>query len=541
MSSCPGLRRLVGRDGASVPDVLRARADQNPDETFLIEGEQRWTFGQGLEQSRRFAGFLKRIDLAEPGTRLASFTSKTSSALWPWFGANLLGGVFVALNRPHKGAILLDLLRRAKAKILVAEASAAEALSAVDDLPFEHIVFIDEVPNGFSAGVKNVLTLDEALTSEPEGGIEVAPEALASVVFTSGTTGRSKAVLVPHNYLCRGAARFVEGFQLTSGDVVHDWMPLSHLSGQMHMAMAGLVSGATLAVFPTFSASRFWSQVRSVGATHFAGFFMVAQALMARPPSPDDANTTLRIGMVAALPNHVKQEFEERFGVRLMETYGMTEAEPLTMTRLGESQPDNSVGAPTQDFEVAILDENDRPLPPGKIGNIAARPNAPSVMMLGYEDDDESTVAAFRNLWFHTRDLGWVDEEGVLYFSDRQNHAIRRRAENVSSVEVEKILLTHRDIEECVVLGVPSAMGEQDVKVVLVPKRGRRIDPAAVHEFCLQNMAKYMAPRYIDVLDKLPYTDMGKIDREPLYANRSETWDFEQGNTRGVRGSSTKP
>ena len=221
--------------------------------------------------------------------------------------------------------------------------------------------------------------------AEPVAG---RPGDIATLFYTSGTTGRSKAVLVPHNMYCRGAAHLVDCFGYRSDDRFHDWMPLSHIGGQLHVTMTAIVAGACLIQFPAFSRHRFWDEVRASDATVFSGFASILSLLLEAPASPDDRRHRLRVGLIGNMPAELLTAFERRFGVTLLDTYGMSECEPVTLPRVG-AMPAGSCGRVCPDFEVAILDEDDRPLPTGEAGRICVRPRVPDVMMQGYEGDAE--------------------------------------------------------------------------------------------------------------------------------------------------------
>ena len=351
------------------------------------------------------------------------------------------------------------------------------------------------------------------------------PSDIASVLYTSGTTGRSKAVLVPHNQIVRGAARIVDAFGLVRDDVFHNWLPLYHLGGQLHMSLTTMLAGGTIALFPRFSRTRFWEEVQRTRATVFCGFSAIVAMLLSLPETPYENDNTLRVGIIAGLPSDLHHPFEKRFSTKLGENYGGTEADPLTAYGIFEPVKPGSLGRSAPDFELAVFDENDKSVGPGIRGEIVARPLARHVMFSGYEGDHEATLMAFRNLWYHTGDMGRYDNEGFFFHEGRLKHAIRRRGENISSQELENIVSSHPDVEACVALGVPSSLGEDDVKIVVTVGSDATLGARSLHEFCRDNMAKFMVPRYIDIRSELPHTKLGKIDRESLRDAGPNQWD----------------
>lgn len=524
----PSLRRLVNSDVATLADVLRARAHQTPDKILLQAQGRTWTAQDCLDNGRRFAGYLHACGLAKPGVRVATFVSKCPEGLWAWFGASLVGGTYIALNRPHRGALLADQLSRARPDVLVTESDALDQLPDLAGLGIKEILLVDNIPPAFKSAGHGIALFADALMASPFDGMKGSPFDIGSIVFTSGTTERSKAAVIPQNQICRGAARMVDGFGLTESDVFHDAAPLSHLGGQMHMTMAALIAGAKLVHFPGFSASRFWQQVDDVQATYIVGYASMAHILLAQPPRPGERDNSLRLALIAGIGQEDRQRFENRFGVRLVDTYGMTEAEPITILPATGHHPVGTVGRLTPDFDIMIADEKDMPVIAGEIGRILIRPRRPGVMMMGYEGDAEATVNAWRNLWFHTQDLGAMDKDGYLFFHDRLKHVIRRRGENISSIEMERLLLGHPDVADCVVVGIPSPLGEQDVKAVIVLRDGSDLNPAGLHTYCASIMARYMVPRYIEIRPMLPYAEHGKVKREDLAGINDQTWDAEK-------------
>ncbi len=521
------LMRLVGSENSTIPDVLLARASASPDKPFLYWDRQRWTFAQAVEKIQRFSGFLDTLSRPKGRPRVVSYLGNRPEALWGWLGTVWNGTISVAINRQHKGHLLASMLSRSKASILVTESSAIGALPDLPALGIDTVILAGEDLDETSvAGARAV----------PFRGVEQAPlgdarrpdpPAAASVLYTSGITGPSKAVLVPHNQYCRGAARLVDAYGFDGNDVFHNWLPLSHLGGQLHMTMCAVIAGGSTALFPTFSRSRFWQQVADVNATVICGFAAIMNMIWSLPDSPRDRQNTLRAGIIAGVPEELHEPFERRFDITVAEQYGMTEADPVTLRRPGVEPPTASCGLPSDDFEVEIADHEGSRVSPGTRGEICIRPRASGVMAIGYEDDPAATRAAYRGGWFHTGDLGFMDEKGFLYFAGRLEGSIRRRGENISASEVEATLLEHPDVTECAAVGVPSSLGEEEVKVVVVTTPDSRLDPAGLHAFAAERMARFMVPRYIEVRDRLPKTELGKVRKETLQIVERNTWDAQ--------------
>ncbi len=503
---------LVPAERATVPALLAARVQRTPEAPFLFWEGERWSYREAWVEARRFAAWVE--DRREDGPlRVASFLPNRPEALWAWLGTLAAGATYVPLNRAHRGEILADMIGRSEAQVLVTD---AEGLADLPDLSGSSIQIV-------LSDWEEVRALEPATPAAPR------PGDLAEVMYTSGTTGRSKAVELSHNQLCRGAGWVAWMLELTAADVYHAWLPLFHVAGQVDTVLTTVIGGGTVALYPTFSRSRFWDQVAESGATVFIGFANISQLLYQLPPRSNDTRSSLRAGVTGAMPARLRADFEARFGVRMYDVYGMTEIEPMILPHPGEKTPAGSCGRPNPDLEVVVLDDLGRPAGVGEIGEIACRPRLPDVLSSGYEGDPEATAEANEGGWFRSGDLGRVDEDGFFYFVDRIKHSIRRRGENVSSWELETLVSRHPAVAEVCVVGVPSPLGEEDVKVVVVAVEGKAIDPAALRSWCEERMAAFMVPRYVEVVATLPRTEIGKVVKDELRAVGPTTWDAGEG------------
>ncbi len=515
------LRALVGKDHATLVEVWDARVAATPGATALLWEGRRWSYAQATAEIEAFAGFAARH--RPPGARVASYLPNRPEALWSWLGSMLAGAVFVPLNRKHKGPVLADMLARSGAAILVTERAALADLPDLAAAGIRTLVLVDgaaPVP-----GVDVIACADARAPAPPRP--TPRPGDLAGVRYTSGTTGRSKAVMIPHNQYARSAARLVDAYGLRATDVFHNWLPLYHFGGQMHMGMTAIVAGGAIALFPTFSRTKFLEEVRATGATVMCGFAAIMHMLDSLPRPPEGERTTLRVGIQAGIVPELHAAFEARFGVTLGENYGMTECDPITHPHDGIAPPPGSAGRPAHDVEVCVVDAEDRPVPYGTVGEIAVRPRAAAIMALGYEGDAAAAVKAWRNLWFHTGDWGTMDTRGFLYFKGRAGDYIRRRGENVSAAELVGLMAAHPAIAECVAVGVPSPLGEDDIKLVAAPKPGAALDPAEVRAFAGARMAGFMVPRYVEIVDTLPRSELGKVEPLKLKTMGPGVWDAE--------------
>jgi crotonobetaine/carnitine-CoA ligase len=264
-----------------------------------------------------------------------------------------------------------------------------------------------------------------------------------------------------------------------------------------------------------FSASRFWDTCRAKGVTAFNYQGALLLMLFKQSPRDDDAANPVRVGFGAPCPAEIWEPFEDRFGVRLVDVYGMTEIAIATANSLDERRI-GTAGRAAEGYEVRIHDEHDDPVPPGTPGEIVVRPTRPDILISEYHRQEEATLHAFRNLWFHTGDRGRMDADGYLTFIDRMKDAIRRRGENISSWEVERVVNAHPDVLECAAYGVSSELSEEEVAIAIVLQPGTPFDPRSLLEHCAERMAHFAVPRYVRVLDELPRTPSQRLQKYKL-------------------------
>lgn len=527
--------QLTGGPEGSLPALLRGRVAATPAARFLLWERQSWSYAEALAETEQVAGFLREVNAAGPAHRVASYLPNRPEALWTWFGTLLAGSVYVPLNRAHKGPVLLDMLARSGASVLVTDIDGLSALEGLEGSSVRVLVVVDGDP-GPVRGLE-VVTFDQVRGSARWGGVTPPPHDLASVMYTSGSTGRSKAVMVSHNQQPRGGALAAEAFGYEASDVWHAWPPVFHVMAQVYAVLASMAAGGAIALQPGFSRSRFWRQVHESESTIIGGLASVMRLLWSLPDDRFTLTNTARLALVPGAFTDLHEPFQKRFGVTIADCYGLTEAEPVTLPLLTRIVP-GSHGLESPDFEVRIADALDAEVDEGSIGEIVIRPRRAGVIFQGYEGDSEQTVRSWRNLWFHTGDLGFLDAEGYLHFLDRRLHGIRRSGENISTWDLEELLRTVPGVEEAVAVGVPAAPGEEEVKAVIVRKPRAELTAPLLHSWCSDHMAKFMVPRYIEFMDALPRITLGKIDRPKLLSTGPGVWDAVE-ETRETRAGST--
>jgi crotonobetaine/carnitine-CoA ligase len=333
--------------------------------------------------------------------------------------------------------------------------------------------------------------------------------------------GRPKAVMqTQRNYVLTGEG-FARWLRLRRDDRVMALLPLCHINAQAYSTMGALAAGAGLILLERFSASQFWEQARRYRATQVNIIGSMLLMLWKQPPAPRDREHEVRVLYSAPAPREVCRRFEERFGVAVIEGFGMSECTFGLIQPLDGPRTPGGMGRPRELpergilNEVRIVDDAGRDCPAGAPGELILRNAA---MMAGYYKDPERTALAFRDGWLWTGDLAVRDEEGEFFFAGRKKELIRRRGENVSPAEVEAVLNAHPGVQEAAVIGVPSAFSEEDVVACVVPNAPDGPTAEELRAWCAARLAPFKVPAEIRFLDALPKTSTQKVQRDALRA-----------------------
>ena len=510
--------------------VLRALLDrlaaQTPDKTFCVfEDGTEWSYARTREEAIRTATGLQALGVRQ-GDHVLSWLPNGAAALRVFFGANYMGAVYVPINIAYKGRLLAHVVAISDARVIVAHAALAPRLAAIDRASLETLV----ATGGAPPAIEGLAVLPESAL-RPEGRAlrplerPIAPWDTQSIIFTSGTTGPSKAVLSSYVHAFSNFGPDTWRF-ITPEDRYLISLPLFHLGGAT-IAYGMLCQHASITVIESFRTDSFWKTVRETGVTSAFLLGVMASFLAAEPPAPDDRDHPLRtVGMVPLVDD--VDGFMARFGVSVYSIYNMTELCCPVMTTVPMTVP-GSCGRVRPGCELRLVDENDCEVPTGAVGQFVVRSDTPWAMNHGYYKEPEATARAWRNGWFHTGDAGRADADGNLYFIDRLKDTIRRRGENISSLEVEIEVAAHPAVREAAVIPVPSELGEDEVMAVVSLRPGRRLDPAALLAFLQPRLAHFMLPRYVRIVDALPKTPTEKVEKHRLRAEGigAESWDRE--------------
>lgn len=508
----------------SVP-LLVAIAEQlrrDPGWSLTLDGT-RCRLDELDRQARALAGSLSRQLV--PGDRIAVMARNGRIALLSWWAATYCGAYLVPLNVNNRGPILTHQLADSDPAVVIVDSEFVDLVgAALGELRATTPMVVGEVGGSGRSSESNagVFDFDELVAA----GVPVptSPELssgdISHLVYTAGTTGPSKACMVSHGYLANMARQMRENLERTAADRLWTSMPLFHLSAICHV-VGSLQLGSEITLARQFSVSRFWDDVLAARATMVALMGSMLP-MIARAPETESSRRafgTVRVASGSPVTQDLARIWQDRFGVQRVGSgaYGMTEAGLLTMTPPGEYRP-GSAGKLNDSFELQIVDQHDRPLPAGQVGQILCRPSLPDIMFAGYWRQPEKSLEVFRGLWFHCGDYGRLDAEGYLYFVDRGKDYLRRGGENISSYEIESIVAEHPLVREAAVHAVPSPLNEDEVKVTVVPVDGAELDPSELFSWIRPRVPRYAEPAHIEIRAELPKNAVGRILKHELRA-----------------------
>jgi carnitine-CoA ligase len=511
----------------TIPGALDAASARDDQRTFLRCDGRDMTIGELYTASHRVAAALLGWGI-ERSARVAVMMANVPEFLHVWFGIARFGAIEVPVHSAYRGQLLEHILVESGTRVLFCDAEFLDRLEGLSLPALEHIVVRGEADVKAGRSV-TVHPFDEVLQDRPFA----RPPALVGsdvscLLYTSGTTGPSKGVVLTHTANLQLARANIELMEYSADDILYTAFPLFHVNAKFTSVTSAILSGARLVLDDRFSASRFWDRMRAEGVTSFNYMGTMLTVIAKQPPSERDRDHRVTRCYGGACPPALWARFEQRFGVRLHEHYGMTEIGIATQnTRT--SRREGSIGRAAPSFEVRVADESDREVPVGEIGEIQVRPRLPDIILREYWSRPEATIEATRNLWFHTGDRARMDADGFFYYVDRLKDSIRRRGENVSSFELESVVNAFGPVVESAAYGVPSELGEDDVMIAVVTEDPLRIDLDALVAHCERELAYFAVPRYIRVVDALPKTPSQRVQKFVLRGEGVTPDTFDRG------------
>lgn len=500
---------------STLPDLLCARVKNSPSSLAVLFKNRRYTYSDLHRETDRVCGGLLRLGVRK-GDKIALLLPNCPEFLFVVFAAAKIGAVFVPINTAYTAEEAEYVLHHSEATLLM---TSPEFLALVESMR-ERIPNLKRIVFTEPADLPESLSWEEFLSAAGDDPSRdtVRAHDLASITYTSGTTDRPKGVMLSQNAYAFAPQKRAEGLGWNENDRVFVLLPLFHVNALCHMAIAMISVGGSVVLSERFSASRFWSEVREYGVTTSSLMRTIPQILLNLPETPDDAKNPLRLA-VALLSPEIHLRFEERFNLVAVPSYSLTEDILSVLGPVDKSKRKlGSCGLPLAPdvHRLKIVDESGRELPAVQTGEIIKQSPA---LMHGYFKNAKATAETLKDGWLYTGDLGYVDEDGYLYFVDRKKDMVRRGDENISSEEVERVLNSHPLIAESAVVGVPDPIRQEEVKACVVlrpPATAESLPPEQIWAFCKERLALFKVPRYLEYRRELPKTPSSKIQKNVL-------------------------
>jgi carnitine-CoA ligase len=493
----------------TIPALLSRAASRNPDGIWLRADDAQLTFAQAAGRAGAVAHSLRNAGVRR-GDLVVVTARTTPPYLLCWLALASLGAVSVATNPRSAPAELAGLVRQVSPRALITDAGLAGLVDAagIADLPELGVLDVDAL----GGEAQDVAELPD---------VAVTPDDLATLIPTSGTTGKSKLVMQTHRAYAMAGEGFPFWMELTAADRLMTSLPLFHINAPAYSVMGSLACGAGLVLLPRFSASGFVDAARRHGATEFNAIGAMLEILMRQPPREDDADSPLRLCYTGPAPERARQEeIEARFGLRIVVGYAMSES-PYGLIWAHGTRPFGTLGTVRQHpvlgvvNSARVVNEAGAELGAGETGELLLRN---PVLTRGYWGMPEETARVLTDGWLHTGDLVTVGADGTYTFVSRVKEVLRRRGENLSPLEVEEVLAAHPDVLECAVTGVPSELSEEEVKAFVVAVPGAKLDFAGLRQFAAGRLAAFKVPRYWQQVEDLPRTPTSRVAKHRLPA-----------------------
>jgi carnitine-CoA ligase len=527
MASASQLRaqwsRLFAPADRTLPVMLTRQAERFAQKPLVTAGDTTWTYAETYEAAARCAGTLRSAGI-QAGDRVAIICSNRIEFLEIVLGCAWLGVIAVPINVASRGPQLQHILSNCAARLLVMEAAYTENLALLhpNELAIEAIWLID--------ATRDVRLGAAVSVSMPRRGDGIAAAAVepgdpALILYTSGTTGPSKGVCCPQAQYFWWAVNTASLMQLRADDILCTSLPLFHTNA-LNTFYQALLTGSTVCFEKRFSASRFFASLAHHRATVTYLLGAMVPILLSRLPSSEEAAHTVRIALAPGVPAQFHEEFTQRTGIRLLDGWGSTETNFVLGTTIEHQKP-GLMGPVFEGFQVRVVDDQDGDVADDTAGELVVRAGDPFAFATGYFRAPEQTAHAWRNLWFHTGDRVVRQSDGYFRFVDRLKDAIRRRGENISSFEVEQVLLSHPAVANAAAFPVRSPLAEDEVMATVILQPGQQLTEAELIAFCEPRLPYFAVPRYLEFARELPTTESGKVQKYKLRERgvTETTWD----------------
>lgn len=508
---------------ATMIDALCERRVIDPGRMFCQFGERQMTYEEFGQRVEACAAGLESAGVG-PGHRVVVMLDHHPDHIVLVYALAWVGAVHVPASTHLKATGLATQIESAQPELIVSEVDYKNKLTdACSRLALRpELLFRGNAirPNGRGRTLEAVLNSSKAGPNRDAAG----SDRIGMIAYTSGTTGPPKGAQLTEHRLQFGAANTVTLAKISSTDRLFHWEPFYHLGGWLPV-YAAMNTGASVMMVPRFSASRCWTEVRELDATRLHYLGGVIKLLLNQDPRPSDGDNPVDVAWGAGAPRDGWEEFEQRFNLKLREGYGITEGQSFVTMNL-DDRP-GSIGRPISDIDVWVESETGGKAAPRDVGELILRPRRQGITMSGYYNDDAATAEVMVGDTIRTGDLAYADEDGYLYFAGRSSDSLRRRGENISAWEVESVVDQHPDVVMSAVLGVPSPLGEEDMKLLVERREGVPLSEHDLLKWCRERLAYYQTPRYIEFVEKFPLGPSQRIRKTVLSRKTSGIFDAE--------------
>ena len=524
-----------------LPKVLKEQSEKNGAKDFLqYSYNNPLTYSEVNTLANQIANSLNKLGV-EKGEKVSVYMPNSLELCLSWFGILKNGSVMVPINTAYVMDFLQYIIESSDSKIIIIAEEYMDRLKNIEDrIPLiENIIVWPREEKGSLdlmdyKGKAKTYSWKEFVESgdKNEPDVEITHLDHARLMYTSGTTGRSKGVVRPCAADYSSAMNYSLIMDITPDDVVFTCLPLFHSNAMVMGVYPAMIQGAKVVVEEKYSASNFWKWMKDFKITKFNLVGVMSYFMWNAPVVPEEKEHEVKLVLGSPAPHDIIEDFMERFGIKFMEGYGLTEVGQCTFMRPGEPFRVGSCGKESPGYEIKIVNpDTDEELPPDTPGELVLRPRIPNICLHYYHKMPEKTVSDFRNFWFHTGDLCRKDDDGYIFFMDRVKDYIRRRGENISSFEVENMVSSHPKINEAAAIAVKvdeeGRYSEDEVMIVIVKEEGKNLDPKEIIEFLKPIMPKFMIPRFIKFRKSLPKTPTNRVQKAKLREEgvTADTWD----------------
>jgi carnitine-CoA ligase len=492
---------------------LQKQARKHQNKPFICCLEEEISYIEMLKRSNQTARWLQKQGIKQ-GNTVAVMHVNSPLFYDLWFGCAAIGAILLPINTASTARELEYFLDHSESKVFLYDDSLVTA---------SHLEMLDHLPLTIYQNLSKEWVSERSILEDEDHHIDVLPSDVCAMMYTSGTTSKPKGVLITHeNYLFAGHSSVVyQG--LTPEDRYLIFLPLFHVNSQYYTSMATLVVGGTILLLERFSASTFWEDVQKLNPTVSSFVATIIKILLELPVHPYEKEHSIRqVGYGLFVNKNDIDIFKQRFGIKLFQWYGMTESITTNIvTPLYEEMPADpetgilAIGKPGLGNEIKIVDENSNELPPFTVGQIIIKTLS---LMKGYYKNEIETNKTLRNGWLYTGDKGYRNEEGFFWFVDRDKDLIKRAGENISSIEIENVLLSYPGVVDCAVISVPDILREEAI-IAFISTNGTNISQEDIRLYCTKELSNFKIPQEFRFVKEFPRTSIGKIQKNILRQN----------------------